>query len=208
MSKRVCPARARTPRIQGLSHTPWSYLPKLAALALVASCAAVFAPTASAGCFTPPEAAAPAAPRLQFDAPVEDALNGDPGGARPGQAVGLWHTLFLTNGGQKYDETFQTIHSDGTEMMISNGLPPFLGNICVGAWKEAGGKVTLRHMTWNWNPDNTFAGTFVMVVTFKVDQHGNAYSGSWSAKNFDVDGNHIPDLDAEGTVTATRVPVG
>ena len=186
-------------------QTTFRHFPKMAALALVTSCGAFLAPQARAGCVVPPGMDAPAAPRLQPDADVADGLPDDHGG--PGQAAGLWHALFVTNSGQKYDETFQTLHSDGTEMMVSNGLPPFLGNVCVGVWKRDGGRIKLRHVTWNWNPDNSFAGTFVMVVRFKVNRKGQSYSGKWSAKNFDVDGNHLPDLDAEGNVTARRVSV-
>lgn len=123
-------------------------------------------------------------------------------------AVGLWHALFLLgNGPDKYDESFQTIHADGTEMMISNGLPPALGNVCVGIWKQDGGTLTLRHMTWNWGGDGQLAGTFMMIVTFRLDRGGRSYSGTWSAKNYDVDGTLIPELNADGIVRAVRVTV-
>jgi hypothetical protein len=122
--------------------------------------------------------------------------------------VGLWRAVFLLGDGPaKYDESFQAIHADGTEMMISNGLPPALGNVCVGAWKQEGATVRMKHMTWNWTSDGGFAGTFVMTVTLRVNRSGNRYTGRWSATNFDADGNHVPELDAAGTVHALRVAV-
>jgi hypothetical protein len=129
----------------------------------------------------------------------------------------MWHAVFRIGdaNGPVYDETLQQFHSDGTELIVSNGLPPALGNVCVGVWKEIGQRtIKLRHMTWNWAPADagfgvpgTFAGRFEMLVTLRVNRHGTGYSGTWSARNYDAAGNHIPELDAEGVVRATRITV-
>src|SRR5262245_30898774 len=131
--------------------------------------------------------------------------------------VGMWHTVFRIGdaNGPVFDETFQQFHSDGTEGLISNGLPPALGNVCIGVWKQVGPRAyKLRHMTWNWSPSDggfgvpgSFAGRFEMMVRLTVDRQRTSFSGTWAAKNFDVSGNHIPELDAEGVVRATRITV-
>ena len=132
--------------------------------------------------------------------------------------VGMWRAVFRIGNadGPVFDETFQQFHSDGTEGMISNGFPPALGNVCLGVWKRVGSReYKLRHMTWNWSSTfndffgvpGSFAGRFEMVVNLSVDPHGTSFSGTWAAKNFDVSDNHIPELDAEGVVRATRITV-
>lgn len=175
---------------------------------------AVFATDADAACFAPAglRATGPVAnARIALAAARPQAAQGARSGSladSTASPVGLWHTLFLLGDGPvKYDESFQTIHSDGTEMMVSNGLPPALGNVCVGVWKRDGATITLKHTTWNWDSGGNFAGTFVMVVEFRLDHGGDRYEGTWSAVNFDPGGNHIPGLDAAGIVRAERVNV-
>lgn len=133
-----------------------------------------------------------------------------------GSIVGMWHVVLNLEdaNGPVYDEVFEHFHSDGTELLISNGLPPALGNICIGVWRQVGHRTyTLRHTTWNWSPDinpafgvpGTFAGHFVLHMRLRVDERGKTYSGTWVAQNFDPDGNHIEGLDAQGVVTGTRI---
>lgn len=138
-------------------------------------------------------------------------------GDRTGSVVGMWQAVLRIgdSSGPVYDEVFQQFHSDGTEMIVSNGLPPALGNVCVGVWKRTGpGTYKLNHMTWNWLPDDgpfgvpgTFAGHFELQVRLRLNDSGNAYRGTWKATNYDTDGNHIPALDAEGVVTGKRITV-
>jgi hypothetical protein len=130
--------------------------------------------------------------------------------------VGMWHVVLQLGdeSGPVYDEVFEHFHSDGTELLISNGLPPAIGNICIGVWRQVGRRTyTLRHMTWNWSPEvnaafgipGTFAGHFELHMRLRVDEHGRTYSGTWVAQNFDESGNHIPALDAEGVVKGMRI---
>ena len=130
--------------------------------------------------------------------------------------VGMWHTKLLLGGssGPVYDEAFEHFHGDGTHMLVSNGLPPALGNVCIGVYKRTGPRTyKLRHMTWNWSPEmneawgvqGTPAGRFELNMTLRLDESGNSYRGVWTVKNFDTDGNHIPGLDAEGVVRGTRL---
>jgi hypothetical protein len=124
-----------------------------------------------------------------------------------GPIVGLWNAEFLIgNGPDLFDQGFQQFHADGTEMMLSRGLPPPLGNVCVGIWKQDGPRTfRLKHMAWNWDSDGRFIGTFIMDVVLRLDRRGARYSGSWSADNFDTDGNVIPTQHVEGIVRARRI---
>jgi hypothetical protein len=185
-------------------------LPMIAALAMVTLFTAV-ASEAKAACFPTREKNSFAAPKVQFDGWSAGQSSFDDGGpsAAHDSIVGMWNVEFLIgNGPDRYDQSFQQFHSDGTEIMLSNGLPPALGNVCVGVWKKTGERtVKLRHMTWNWDVDGHFAGTFVMLVTLRVDRRGNSFAGTWSADSYDLSGTVIPELHAEGVVKGTRITV-
>lgn len=62
-------------------------------------------------------------------------------------------------------------------------------------------------MTWNWNQDGTLAGTFVMLVTMRLDVSGNRFEGRWVADSFDLAGEPVGGAHAEGPVRGTRVTV-
>jgi hypothetical protein len=123
--------------------------------------------------------------------------------------VGLWNTTFLLGEGPDvYDVGFQQWHADNTELMVDNGVPPSLGNVCVGVWKLTGPRTyTLKHMTFNWDDQGGLAGTFVLKMTVTLDRRGNAFAGSYTADSFDLAGNVIPDLHVEGRVRGRRITV-
>jgi hypothetical protein len=130
--------------------------------------------------------------------------------------VGMWHAVLrLGSNGPVYDEILEQFHADGTELLVSNGLPPALGNVCVGVWRQVGPRTyKLKHMTWNWSSDQNeafgvqgmFSGHFELEMTLRLDERGREFTGAWSARNFDTSGEHIPALDARGVVNATRIP--
>jgi hypothetical protein len=62
-------------------------------------------------------------------------------------------------------------------------------------------------MTWNWNLDNSPAGSFLLLVTATVSADGQAYEGTFISDSYDLDGHVIPELHAEGTVRGTRINV-
>jgi hypothetical protein len=125
-----------------------------------------------------------------------------------GSVVGLWRTLFLLgNGPDKYDEAFQQFHQDGLENMLSNGLPPALGNVCVGVWKRSSRTIKVRHMAWNWDAEGHFAGTFVITMTLTLGARGTSFRGTWVADSYDVEGDIIAELHAEGVTHGTRITV-
>ena len=136
-------------------------------------------------------------------------LNGsddDSKGGSNGSIVGLWITTFLVGQGPAiWDQGFEQWHSDGTELNVDNAVPPTLGNVCVGVWKQEGRTIRLRHFTFNWNPDGTKAGTFTLLMTATVGHGGKSLSGRYVSDSYDLEGNVIPELHGEGVVRATRI---
>jgi hypothetical protein len=173
-------------------------------IGLAAVFSVLFASSARASCFDRPLQRAIGAPRLQHN-----------GSNAPGLAdrdldsiVGMWAVDFFDGTGALWDQGFELFHADGTELNVDNGVPPVLGNVCVGVWELVGPRaIKLRHMTWNWNPDGTKAGTFLLLMTVRLDRHGRAYSGRFVADSFDLDGHLIDSAHVEGTVEAKRITV-
>ncbi|MEO8053065.1 MAG: hypothetical protein ABI833_21875 [Acidobacteriota bacterium] len=84
------------------------------------------------------------APALRDQAPNQQ---GGPDGPANPSIVGLWHTTFIS-GGSVWDEAFEQWHSDGTELAVDNAVPPLLGNVCVGVYKQTGPRTyKLHHVT-------------------------------------------------------------
>jgi hypothetical protein len=122
--------------------------------------------------------------------------------------VGLWHTTFIS-GGAVWDEAFEQWHSDGTETALDNAVPPFLGNVCLGVYEQAGPRTyKLRHVAWNWDETGTkLAGSFLLLMTVTTDPHGDSFTGSFVSDSFDTFGNKIDALHAEGSVSGERITV-
>jgi hypothetical protein len=159
---------------------------------------------ASASCFT--EGNRLAAARPQFSAHAVAGVS-DQRDHSNASIIGLWKTDFLIGTGPDlFDQAFQQFHSDGTELMLSRGLPPSLGNVCVGIWQKTGARsYKLKHTAWNWTADGTFAGTFIMEATIRLSRSGDGFTGTWRADSFDTSGTLIPDQHFEGTARATKV---
>lgn len=174
----------------------------------VASVLAVGAPRADAACITPDKGnrlAARVIPPNVFAAAQTAAASTS--GADP-SIVGFWNTTFFVGDTDAvWDQAFEQWHSDGTELAVDNAVPPSLGNVCVGVWKQVGRSIKLLHYTWNWNPDGTKAGTFRLEMTVTVDRGGNRFSGTYISDSFDVDGHRIEELHAEGVVSGERITV-
>lgn len=140
-----------------------------------------------------------------------------------GPIVGQWQVVMTafpgTNNEFVFDFGFQQFHPDGTELMISGGVPPTIGNVCIGAWeREAGGVIRLRHMTWNWAGNEVLGdlptGYFLLEVALRPDAHGTAYAGRWRAASFDLGAGPLgsggppqPNSEFEGTLQAVRISV-
>lgn len=177
----------------------------------VAALSTLIAGEAMASCFPTPSSRArlAVAPKLLFDAHGSAAVaDGDTAGSYD-SIVGLWKVSFLVGSGPDVAyEGFQQWHTGGTEVMVDNGVPPSLGNVCVGVWKQVGARTyKLRHLTFNWDANGKPAGTFVMLMTVRVDRGGHAYSARYTADSFDLSGNVIPELHLEGRARGTRITV-
>jgi hypothetical protein len=179
----------------------WTRRALLAAATFIAI-AVTLTGQAWASCFTTAQGK-PLAPKAQYAA-VASALAEE--GEGSGSIVGLWNAEFLLPNGDLYDQSFQQFHSDGTEMMLSRGLPPPLGNVCVGVWKRSDRTYTLKHMAWNWDANGTYISIFVMEATITVNRRGTRYTGSWRADNLSpTTGDPIPGEHFAGTVRAVRI---
>ena len=166
----------------------------------------VAAADAGASCFTTTPQLRIAPPKLQALQKAAAQASDGPKDAK--DIVGMWFSEFRLTGGGLWDQGFELFHADGTELSVDNGLPPSLGNVCIGVWKGAGHRtIKLRHMTWNWNPDGTPAGTFLLLVTATLSKDGNVYEGTFVSDSYDTAGVVIPILHAEGTVRGTRIEV-
>lgn len=145
------------------------------------------------------------------------------GGSGGGPIVGQWQVVMTafpgTNNEFVFDFGFQQFHPDGTELMISGGVPPTIGNVCIGAWeRDAGGVIRVRHMTWNWAGNEVLGdlptGYFLLDVTLRTNAQGTAYAGHWRAASFNLGAGPLgsgglpqPNSEFEGTLQAVRISV-
>lgn len=117
--------------------------------------------------------------------------------------VGLWHVLHTDSNGNLFLESFDTWHSDGTELELGN-LPPAAGPICVGEWTQPGNSVKLlTHVVWLYDLNNNYQGTLNMTQTNRVKGGGNTYTGTFDAKFYDPNGNLVNEVT--GTTAAERL---
>jgi hypothetical protein len=154
-------------------------------------------------------------------APAAAAQGGGSSGGGP--IVGQWQVLMTAFPGTSnefmFDFAFQQFHSDGTEMMLSGGVPPSIGNVCLGVWERgAGGVIRTRHTVWNFVGNEVFGdlptGYFVLDVTLRTNSQGTAYSGTWKAASYDLGAGPLgsggppqPNSEFEGTLEAVRISV-
>jgi hypothetical protein len=168
-----------------------------------------FAGEAHAGCFPSGFNARSNGAELQFDQLTAEHVSGESLPGHSNAIVGLWKTTFLVGDGPAVSyEGFQQWHAGGTEVMVDNGVPPSLGNVCVGVWKQTGARsFSLRHVTFNWDENGQSTGTFQVLIRVRLDRSGRTYSGSYVSDSFDLQGNVIPELHAEGRLRAARITV-
>jgi hypothetical protein len=152
--------------------------------------------------------------------PLADAAQGN-NSSGGGSIVGLWQIVLTDSQLGVIDFGFQQFHQDGTEFMSSGGVPPTLGNLCVGVWERgAGGVIRLRHVGWNFDPALGLGlgvaptGYFHLEVTLRTNSQGTAYSGTFRAASYDLGagplgsgGNPQPGTEFAGTVEAVRISV-
>ena len=198
----------------------------LSVVLLSAALLAASAIEARAACMAPtakkPDAPAMAGKLAQLGkapALTAAAQNGNVNGGGP--IVGQWQIVMTAFPGTSdefvFDFGFQQFHDDGTELLISGGVPPTIGNVCIGAWeRDPGGVIHLRHMTWNWAgnevPGDLPTGYFWLEVTVRTNSQGTAYAGTWRAASYDLGSGPLgsggpsqPNSAFEGTIQAVRI---
>jgi hypothetical protein len=131
--------------------------------------------------------------------------------------VGMWEFRFdgpPLPPGLAPDFGFQQFHADGTEMMISLGIPPS-GGVCQGVWRKIGKSTyTLNHLAETYVDPNPAVGgvRFHFHAVFTVDPSGDTYSGQYTVAAYFVTRDHpfdesvpIPAASGPGTWTGKRV---
>lgn len=119
--------------------------------------------------------------------------------------VGLWQTRYTT-GGAVFAVTFKQWHSDGTE--IDNiDQNPAVGSVCMGLWKQVSPRtVRLHHVGWVFASDGSPAGSFTIDETDTLGDQGTTYSGTFTFRTYDVNGN-FTGTEVTGDTSATRITV-
>lgn len=122
--------------------------------------------------------------------------------------VGLWSVVYTANGAT-FNQTLDQWHIDGTEFENA-WLPPDVGNICFGVWKEIAPRtVRLHHIGWTFTPGGnppTASGTFTLDETNTVSRDGKTYTGTFTFTTFDLNGTQQGE-PVKGTIAATRITV-
>ncbi len=146
---------------------------------------------------------------FEFPAPESPGENQANDNDSDATVVGLWSiTYFVGSSSSVWDQGFEQWHSDGLELNNDNAVPPSLGNVCVGVYKQVGPRTfKLRHMTWNFDASGQWTGTFSLIQMVTVAPNGKTFTGSYVSDSFDVDGKVIPSLHAEGNLSAKRITV-
>jgi hypothetical protein len=123
--------------------------------------------------------------------------------------VGLWHVIYTANGAL-FNESLDMWHSDGTEFENVH-LSPAGGNICLGVWTQVAPRtVRLHHIGWLFNaldPTANATNTFTIDETNVVAPNGTTYSGKFTFRVYDLNGNYVPNSEVDGTIAATRYTV-
>jgi hypothetical protein len=85
-------------------------------------------------------------------------------------------------------------------------MPSSLATPGHGSWKRTGERTfLLTYLTLNYDTKGTFQGTSKIRQIAKLNEAGNAYSGSGNFDVYDVQGNVI--LSGTFTIQATRIQV-
>jgi hypothetical protein len=181
----------------------------LRALAIASALILVGSSRADATCVSPEHSPTPASVSALLGRKPAAAATTSSAVANSGATiVGLWFTTFYAgNGPGVWDEAFEQWHADGTELAMDDAVPPSIGNVCVGVWKVAGQTISLRHFGWNWDFSGNRLGLFTLNMSITLDRTGNTYSGTYVSESYDLDGNPIPELHAEGVVRGERLTV-
>ena len=120
--------------------------------------------------------------------------------------TGFWKVQLSLPDGTVIDDGYTTWHADGTEILNSSRAP-ISGNFCMGVWKRTGRSTyKLNHFAMQWDPPGTiFIGPINLKEEIVLDRTHNSYAGTFTADQYDTNGNIIG--HGAGNVTAQRITV-
>ena len=188
--------------------------PRIKILIVTMALSSVWASSAAGACgssgqgILPSAFAAPPLPLVQESASDNTPDSEPRSGDTSASITGLWRTVYVSSGAV-INVGFNIWHSDGTEWALDSISPPFQGNTCGGAWEQIGPR-TYRtvHPAFNYDAAGlNVTGIFIERVKVTLSADGSTFSGNFTFKNYDFQGNLQPGTVA-GTVTATRIKVG
>ncbi len=111
-------------------------------------------------------------------------------------------------------------HEDGTEITISGGRTPAVGDVCMGSWRQVGhSKFHLTHVAMGYGPPpgpaTGYGGLAVLDMTVTVDPSGDSYHGWFTLTQYHLKFDpNVPfsefdtsqvDYQFGGPVTAVRL---
>jgi hypothetical protein len=121
----------------------------------------------------------------------------DDSSAPPPSMVGMWMTT-LTADGDVFDVGFDVWHSDGTQV-LNDSPAPAAGAVCLGIWTKTGDYTyELKHPTWLFDDTNTnLIGIGYLLEKITLDPSGKSFTGTFAAEGYDLDGNHVFQVDGD-----------
>ncbi|HMH30043.1 MAG TPA: hypothetical protein VK580_15770 [Steroidobacteraceae bacterium] len=168
----------------------------------------VFGGTAQAGCLDAKAVAAPFASHLadrsggQFIAAVYHPGSDSAGFVQISTMfeespaiVGTWEWEWRAKDDLQFPDgtliDFGTIqwHEDGTEITISGGRTPAVGDVCMGSWRQVGhSRFRLTHVAMGYGPPQGpatgYSGLAVLDMTVTVDPSGDRYHGNFTLTQY------------------------
>jgi hypothetical protein len=122
--------------------------------------------------------------------------------------VGLWNvTDTIGDTTTLFGQSFKQWHSDGTEFENIDHSP-IVGNICFGVWKQVAPRtVHLHHTGWLFDDGGAPTGSFIITEVDTVALNGMTYSGTFTFKVYDPNGDYVSGSEVSGKVAATRITV-
>ncbi len=154
----------------------------------------------AAGCLTAQAAGTAAQPQSRGLSPLAMVSLRSPGDQdkRRRDIIGTWVATYTING-NTVAQTFAQ-WSKGGSTVQENTAPPDTGNFIMGKWSSSSETVTSSYIGWGYD-SGTVSGYFTKDESVTVS--GDAYSGTFEVKIYDLDGNLL--ADHTGNVSASRV---
>jgi hypothetical protein len=119
--------------------------------------------------------------------------------------TGMWKVTF-TAGTTQIDAGFSVWHADGTEIMNSGDRSPLTGDFCIGVWKKINNHYKLNHGSIGWDSTGTVqVGPANIVEDVELGPKGNAFSGTFTITQYDMNGNVLETVS--GNIAGTRIDV-